>query len=111
MAPMRRNRRRLAGNGRRLGGGNGAGSARLAQLVLVAALRGAAHILVWADGPPATRACLPASVQLVALHVGAGEQKMLLRQLGVAGRLDAGQWQVNRFRRVVATWGGIVSHG
>src|SRR5690242_12277571 len=50
---------------------DGWASPRLAVLVLVAAARGAAHLIPRPDGPPAARARLARGVQLVLLEVGA----------------------------------------
>src|SRR5215472_5790691 len=79
-------------------------SVRFAELVLVSATGGAAHILVRVYGLPAASARPPARVQFVAFEVDAGVCEVLLGILHVASGLDAGQRKVNTFGRVVAAW-------
>src|SRR5262249_11510996 len=84
-------------------------SVRFAELVLVSAAGGAAHILVRVYGLPAARARPPARVQFVAFEVDAGVCEVLLGILHVVSGLDAGQRKVNTFARVVVT-GCLVLH-
>ena len=86
------------------------GSARLAELMLVVATRGAADIVFRAYDAPATRTNLPAAVQLVVFEVRAGAQEMFLGILDIASCLDTGQRKVNTFGRVVRTWRLLVLH-
>jgi hypothetical protein len=91
-------------------GGTAVPSARLAELMLVGATRGAADILFRAYDAPATRTNLPAAVQLVAFELRIRAQEMFLSILDIAGCLDAGQRKVNTFGGVVRTWRLLVLH-
>jgi hypothetical protein len=68
---------------------NAAGSTRRAEVVLVRAAEGAAHVLSRLDFSPAARTRLPAGVQLIAFEVGVGRQQVLVGLLHVVSRLDA----------------------
>src|SRR5689334_7386944 len=70
----------------------------LAVLVLVAAARGAAHVLLRRDGPPAARTREARGVQLVLLEVGAGVGLVLYGLFVPAARLLVGAPQVKVFR-------------
>jgi hypothetical protein len=87
-----------------------AGSAERAEVVLVRAALGAAHILSRLYLSPAARTGLTARVQLIAFQNGVGAQQMLAGILHVVSRLDTGQRQINTFCRAVCAWFLFISH-
>src|SRR2546423_4222369 len=79
--------------------GSWAASPGLAVLVLVAAARGAAHLISRRDGPPAARAHLAVGVQLVLLEVGLAVGLVPYGLFEPAAFLFMGVPQVIVFRR------------
>ena len=85
------------------------GSGQAADLMLIGAAYGAAHIIFRKDSLSAARTNPPASVQFVALQFNVRAQEMLFGFPRVVSCLDAGQWNVSIGGRI--NHRGVVSSG
>jgi hypothetical protein len=84
------------------------GSGQAADLMLVRAAYGAAHIIFRADRLSAARANPPAGVQLIDFQVNVRGQEMLFGFLYIVSRLDARQWNVSICGRIIHAWRRVI---